>query len=175
MCLCKKPHDPINHLDPFNKYTTLSFTCCCKYTIQPAETIICDIIKRNKSGVAKYWFWVIGLKRWQILTLSSRNCTLNQKVTSQNYQQLFWAKLSEIFKKKYLEPGGYSNYFLTECVAWGLKPLPISKDFSHSKKWLNIQFFRNFHKSRPISKAFLLQKWLILPFFLQILWNGTLL
>ena len=30
-------------------------------------------------------------------------------------------------------PGGYSHYFLTECAARGLKPLPISKDFSPSK------------------------------------------
>ena len=30
-------------------------------------------------------------------------------------------------------PGGYSNYFSTGCAARGLKPLPISKDFSPSK------------------------------------------
>ena len=29
--------------------------------------------------------------------------------------------------------GGDSNYFLTGCAAPGLKPLPISKDFSPSK------------------------------------------
>ena len=29
--------------------------------------------------------------------------------------------------------GGYSNYFLTGRAARGLKPLPISKDFSPSK------------------------------------------
>ena len=34
-------------------------------------------------------------------------------------------------------PGGVTRifffFFLTECVARGLKPLPISKDFSHLK------------------------------------------
>ena len=59
--------------------------------------------------------------------------------------------------------GGYSYYFLTECAARGSKPLPIFKDFSHSKNgWLDS--FRNFCKLRPISKGFLSQKRLILQF-----------
>ena len=50
--------------------------------------------------------------------------------------------------------GEYSNYFLTGCEARGLKPLPISKDFSHSKNdWIDSFFFRNSRKSRPISKG----------------------
>ena len=47
--------------------------------------------------------------------------------------------------------------FLTECVARGPKPLPISKDFSYSKNgWLDSFFFsfRNFCKLRPIYKGF---------------------
>ena len=37
------------------------------------------------------------------------------------------------FMMAWKTPGGYSNYFLTGCAARGLKPLPISKDFSPSK------------------------------------------
>ena len=75
---------------------------------------------------------------------------------------------------KHLSRGGWGGggleLFLTECVAQGLKTLPISKDFSFSlsKKQLNRQcvffvfLFWNFHKSRPISKGFFLpQKQLI--------------
>ena len=71
--------------------------------------------------------------------------------------------------------GGYSNYFLTKCEARGLKPLPISKDFSHSKTgWIDgfLEFFANWD---PFVRVFLSQKRPILPFFSQILWNGTLL
>ena len=71
---------------------------------------------------------------------------------------------SDTFMKK-LTPGGYSNYFLTGCAARGLKPLPISKDFSPSKNGWFKAFFRNFRKSEPISKGFSTSKWLILPFF----------
>ena len=53
-------------------------------------------------------------------------------------------------------PGGYLNYFLTRCAARGLKPLPISKDFSPSKNsWFNSFFFsKNFRKLGAISKGF---------------------
>ena len=64
-----------------------------------------------------------------------------------------------------LARGGYSNYFLTGCAARGLKPLPISKDFSPSKNGWFKAFFRNFRKSGPISKGFSTSKWLILQFF----------
>ena len=70
--------------------------------------------------------------------------------------------------------GGYSNYFLTGCAARGLKPLPISKDFSPSKNGWFKAFFRNFRKSGPISKGFSTSKWLILRFFSRFLRNGTL-
>ena len=73
--------------------------------------------------------------------------------------------------------GGFSNYFLTECAARGLPPLPISKDFVFTKKWMNIHFFRNFRKSRPISKRFIYLfftlKMTDFTIFSQILWNGT--
>ena len=62
--------------------------------------------------------------------------------------------LTQIFNSTNSAPGGYSNYFLTGYAARGLKPLPISKDFSSSKNgWFN-GFFRNFCKSGPISKGF---------------------
>ena len=62
-------------------------------------------------------------------------------------------------------PGGYSNYFLMKCAAQGLKPLPLSKDFSHSKNgW--IDSFLKFSQNRdPFLRVFLPQKWLILQFF----------
>ena len=63
--------------------------------------------------------------------------------------------------------GGYSNYFLTECAARGLKPLSIFKDFSRSKKRLNRHFFRNFRKSRPISKGFSASKTADFRFFFR--------
>ena len=73
--------------------------------------------------------------------------------------------------------GGFSNYFLTECAARGLPPLPISKDFVFTKKWMNRHFFRNFRKSRPISKRFIYLfftlKMTDFTIFSQILWNGT--
>ena len=50
------------------------------------------------------------------------------------------------------------------CVARGLKPQPISKDFSQNKPWFD-HFFNFFCKLGPISKGFLPQKWLILQFF----------
>ena len=71
-------------------------------------------------------------------------------------------------------PGGYSNYFLTECAARGPKPLPMSKDFSHSTRLIR-QFFRYFFKSRPISKGFSTSKTADFTIFSQFLWNGTLL
>ena len=46
--------------------------------------------------------------------------------------------------KRLTYPRGYSNYFLTGCAAWGLKPLPISKDFSPSKKQLILKVFLQF-------------------------------
>ena len=65
----------------------------------------------------------------------------------------------------------YSNYFLTGCAGRGLKPLPISKDFSPLKKVADLTFSK-FYKSVPISlRAFLPQKWLILlfpPIFCEI-------
>ena len=64
----------------------------------------------------------------------------------------FWVKISKISKRRENPEGSlkirerrenregsfggggrYSNHFLTECAAQGPKPLPISKDFSHSK------------------------------------------
>ena len=69
------------------------------------------------------------------------------------------------FFRSRLPRGGYSNYFLTGCAARGLKPLPISKDFSTSKNGWFKAFFRNFRKSGPISKGFSTSKWLILQFF----------
>ena len=35
--------------------------------------------------------------------------------------------------RQYMNPRGYSNYFSTGCAAQGLKPSPISKDFSPSE------------------------------------------
>ena len=49
--------------------------------------------------------------------------------------------------------GGYSIYFLTGCVVRGLKPLPISMDFSPSKNGWFDAFFQNFRKLGPISKV----------------------
>ena len=49
---------------------------------------------------------------------------------------------------------GVLKLFLSECVARGLKPLPISKDFSHSNNdWLD-NFLQNFHKWWEIFKGF---------------------
>ena len=64
-----------------------------------------------------------------------------------------------------IRPGGYSNYFLTECAARGTKPLPMSKDFSHSKNgWLD-SFFEIFANRDPFLRGFLPQKRLILQVF----------
>ena len=56
-------------------------------------------------------------------------------------------------------PGGgvaYSNYFLTGCAARGLKPLPISKDFSPSKNgWFKAVFFEIFANRDPFLRVFL--------------------
>ena len=74
-----------------------------------------------------------------------------------------------LFRGQILSPGGYSNYFVMECAARGPKPLPISKDFSHSKKPLIRQFFRNFHKLTPIStKGFSASKTANFTIFQQI-------
>ena len=51
-----------------------------------------------------------------------------------------------------LRPGGYWDYFLMARLKPGLKPLPISKDFSPSKM-TDFMFFQNFRKSGPISKG----------------------
>ena len=64
-------------------------------------------------------------------------------------------------------PEGYSNHFLTECAARGLKPLPISNG------WID-EFFRNFRKSRLISKGVSASKTADFAIFSQILWNETL-
>ena len=55
---------------------------------------------------------------------------------------------------------GYSNYFLTGCGARGLKPLPISRDFS-PQKTADVPFFF-FFNFRKIS---LLKKRLMFLFF----------
>ena len=53
-------------------------------------------------------------------------------------------------------------------------PYPYLRIFLPQKTAdLNL-FFRNFRKSGPISKGFSTSKWLILPFFLRFLRNGTL-
>ena len=63
-------------------------------------------------------------------------------------------------------PGGYSNYFLTGCAAQGLKPLPISKDFSPSKNGWFKAFFRNFRNWDPFLRVFLPQNgWFYIFFF----------
>ena len=72
-------------------------------------------------------------------------------------------------------PEGYSNYFSTECAVRGPKPLPMSKDFSHSKNgWLD-SFSIFFCKLRPISKGFSASKTNDFTFFSQFSWNGTFL
>ena len=59
----------------------------------------------------------------------------------------------------------YSNYFWTDCAAQGLKPLPISYDFSQSKSgWIDT-FFEIFANRYPFLRVFLPQKWLILHSF----------
>ena len=50
-----------------------------------------------------------------------------------------------------LHPGGFSNYFLTECAARGLPPLPISKDFVFTKKWMI--FFKIFANRDPFLRG----------------------
>ena len=70
--------------------------------------------------------------------------------------------------------GGVLKLFFDEvCNPRSETPTHIQVFFS-LKKQLNSQFFRNFSKSRPISRVFLPQKRLILQFFSRILWNGTL-
>ena len=59
--------------------------------------------------------------------------------------------------------GGNSDYFLTGCAARGLKPLPISKDFSPSK--MTDLTFWNFRKSESISKGFCTSKMANFTFF----------
>ena len=61
--------------------------------------------------------------------------------------------------------GGVLEWFLTGCAARGLKPLPISMDFSPSNNgWFN-GFFEIFANRDPFLRVFLHQKGLILPFF----------
>ena len=75
-------------------------------------------------------------------------------------------------------PGEYSNYFLTDCAAWGLKP-PTDIRFLSLKNRLNrhfvvvVVFFpKLFRKSRPyILKGFSAST--DFTIFSQILWNGT--
>ena len=74
--------------------------------------------------------------------------------------------------KTFMPGGGLELFFNGVCGPQSLKPLPISKDFSPSKKQLNRQFFWNFHKSRPISKGFFsASKMADFKNFSQILWN----
>ena len=61
--------------------------------------------------------------------------------------------------------GGNSNYFLTRCAARGLKPLPISKDFSPSKNGRFDGFFEIFANPDTFLRVFPPQKRLILQFF----------
>ena len=63
-------------------------------------------------------------------------------------------------------PGvGYSNYFLTGCAARGLKPLPISKDFSPSKNGWFKAFFEIFANRDPFLRIFLPQNGWFYNFF----------
>ena len=61
---------------------------------------------------------------------------------------------------------GYSKYVLTECAAKGLKPLPVFKDFSPSKK--KKANFTVFVITGPIFKWLSPHKQLILFFFFSI-------
>ena len=61
--------------------------------------------------------------------------------------------------------GGYSNYFLMGCAARGLKPLPISKDFSPSKNGWFKAFFRIFANRDPFLRVFLPQNGWFYHFF----------
>ena len=75
--------------------------------------------------------------------------------------------------KGYWTWGGFSNYFLKECAARGLKPLLISKDFSHSKNgWID-SFLKIFTNWESFLRVFLPQKWLILPFFCKFCEMGS--
>ena len=59
--------------------------------------------------------------------------------------------------------------FLMGCAVWGLKTLPISKDFC-LKKWLILLFFfRNFRKLDPFLEVFQPRKQLILLLSFSIL------
>ena len=72
-------------------------------------------------------------------------------------------------------PGGYSNYFLTGCAAWGLKPLPISKDFSPSKNGWFKAFFEIFANRDPFLRVFLPQNgWFYHFFAIFAKWNPLL-
>ena len=50
--------------------------------------------------------------------------------------------------------GRYSNYFLTEGAAQGLKPLPISKDFLTQKMAGETVFFQNCCNQDPFPRVF---------------------
>ena len=71
--------------------------------------------------------------------------------------------------------GGYSNYLLTGCAAQGLKPLPISKDFSPSKNsWFN-GFFEIFANQDPFLRVFYLKMgWFYNFFAIFVKWDPLL-
>ena len=144
--------------------------------------------------------FVVSNHRWVWLRLplmvETKECMsicdlLYSSLTSANVVQLcIWFHFTFFFNYKFLVGllvnGRWGRtgrgrckkqYFLTGCVAQGLKPLLISRDFSPSKKWLiwlGFFFCWNFCKSGPIFEGFLPQKQMILQFLLQFLWNGTL-
>ena len=109
----------------------------------------------------------INTKKTEVLRINSR---------SNNRIEISGMQLNKVNKYTYLganvsnqgggeNPGGYSNYFLTECAARGLKRLPISKDFSHSKNgWID-SFFEIFANQDPFLRVFYLKNGWFYNFF----------
>ena len=69
---------------------------------------------------------------------------------------------------------GYSNLFFTGCAMQGLKPLPMSKDFSTRKKKAGSTVFSWFLQiGTHFYEFFNLKKDWFYYFLLQFLWNRT--
>ena len=125
------------------------------------------------------------LFRWELNLMKSRVKITNCIHLWSMENILCWSKALSfkspwkfIFQTEAPRGVGYSNYFLTECAAQGLKPIPIStQELFSLKKGVNKQFFfKIFANWNPFLRVILPESKMVdFTIFSQIMWNGTLL
>ena len=130
----------------------------------------------KRKGIRAWNFRMMIRKIWQFLWYQNRN-NFEKNEKRKEQAPLIQEKFARRVTKHTCKPGGGTQIIFWQSVrpeVWN--PYPYIRIFLTKKNgWIDISFFFNFCKSRPICKDFSASKTAAFTIFLQILWNGTLL